>query len=202
MSVGACRVIGIEGAHGAGKSTLALAVAAECKFRHVNVASLIERARESPFVEDAAVRRVAAFTVNGELHLLGEQIAAEQRLARHHELLVCDKTVANVLGYSRLLLGTSNDVYTRNLLDRLPIFLTAYAGIYDRVFFTADRFDLALTRDPFRPNDEEFRAAAEVAVHQACIDIGLPLDLIPTGLTHDQRVQWVVEKIEGGMLWL
>jgi hypothetical protein len=195
MSIGMCQMVGIEGAHGTGKSTLALAVAAECKRRHIHAACLIERARESPFIEDTVIRNLGPVTIYGELHLLGEQIAAEQRLARHHSLVVCDKTVANVLGYARLLLGKQDDPFTRELLERLPPMLESYARLYDRVFFLSDFYDLERTHDPFRPSDAAFQLATDEALRVACADLKLKVEFVAPGLEYEAKVRWVVERI-------
>lgn len=195
MGIGKCQVIGIEGSHGTGKSTLALGIVAECKRRHVHAGVLAERARESPFIEDAVIRCSVPVSIYAELHLLAEQISAEQRMARHHELLVCDKTVANVLGYARLLLEGDQNPFTEELLRTMPVFLSTYAKMYDRVFYSADLYELSRTRDPFRPSNPEFQQEADRAVHAACADLGLVVERIPTGLTHGEKVRWVVERI-------
>jgi hypothetical protein len=195
MAIGTCRLIGIEGAHGTGKSTLALAVAADCKRRHMHAGCLVERARQSPFIEDAVIHKTGPITIHGELHLVALQIAHEQGLARHHDLLVCDKTVANVLGYSRLLLGQDDSRSTQNLLRTLEAFLSEYAKFYDQVFYSEDLYELQLTRDPFRPVDPKFQRDAASAIREACIDLKISLDLIPTGLDHQDKVEWVVDRI-------
>ena len=132
MAIGTCRVIGIEGTHGSGKSTLALAVAAACKRRHTGC--LVDPARQSPFIEDVVVHKTGAVTIQAELHLLGLQIAHEQVLARHHALLICDTTVANVLGYSKLLLQERSTL-EMEILGVIEPFLRTYARFYDGVFF-------------------------------------------------------------------
>lgn len=195
MSIESCRLIGIEGSHGSGKSTLALAVTAECKRRHVHAGSFVERARQSPFIEDAVIRKTASITIHAELHLLGLQIAYEQSQTRHHDVLVCDKTVASVYGYARLLLARDDSGSTQEILRSLEPFLSAYVKFYDNVFYSTDLYDLSLTRDPFRPRDKSFQRQADEAIRQACADLAMPLCMIPTGLSHDDRVDWVVDRI-------
>lgn len=195
MPIGQCRLIGIEGSHGTGKSTLALAVAAECKRRHTHAACLTERARHSPFVEDAVIHKTGKITVHGELHLLASQIEYEHREARYHQVLICDKTVANVLGYSRLLLADNSSIATGQLIGSLQPFLTEYVKLYDFVFFCNDLYDLTTTEDPFRPRDALFQKQASAAIRQACTDLALPLIDIPIGLSHDERVAFVVQRI-------
>lgn len=195
MPIEQCRIIGIEGSHGTGKSTLALAVAAECKRRHIHAACLTERARHSPFVEDAVIHKTGKITVHGELHLLASQIEHEHREARYHQVLVCDKTVANVLGYSRLLLDGASSNATGKLIRALQPFLAEYVKLYESVFFCNDLYDLTTTEDPFRPRDPLFQQEASGAIRQACADLALPLVDIPTGLSHDERVAFVIQRI-------
>jgi hypothetical protein len=198
MAIGSCRLVGIEGAHGTGKSTLALAVTAECKRRHVHAGCVVERARQSPFIEDAVIHKAGPITIHGELHLFALQVAHEQSLARHHELLICDKTVANVLGYARLLLGQDTSATTQGILRGLEGFLSEYVKLYDQVFYSSDLYDLTLTHDPYRPQDRKFQRDAAGAVRQACSDLGIPLVAIPSDLSHQDKVAWVVDRVAIG----
>ena len=109
MTIMNCRLIAIEGAHCTGKSTLVHAITARYKSRNVHAASFTEVARASAFVEQVVIHGKGCFDITAELQLLAAQIAQEQLLARYHQLLICDRSVANVLGYSRILLSTNPD---------------------------------------------------------------------------------------------
>ncbi len=195
MAIRSCRVLGIEGAHGTGKSTLAQALAAHYKERHIHVGTLWECARTSPFVEEVVVHGKGEFDMSAELDLLGAQIVQEQRLARHHELLICDRTVTNILGYARLLLSASESSWEAEVLDAMETFCRAYVKQYDLVVFVSDFFDLSLTKDPFRPRDPAFQRAADQGIRNACRDLGLrTLDLQP-GLAMQEKVRQVVAEI-------
>ena len=139
MAIRSCHVIAIEGAHGTGKSTLVHALVAEFKSHNIHAASLAETARTSAFVEEVVIHDHGAFDIAAELHLLSSQIAQEQLLARHHELLICDKTVANVLGYSSILLSRETDGFSSQMLKSMECFCRDYVEQYDAVFFLSDQ---------------------------------------------------------------
>jgi nicotinamide riboside kinase len=193
--IGCCRLVGIEGTHGTGKTTLAHALAARLKREHRNAGYAGETARESPFLEAAVVHGTGFMDVSAELHIFASQVAREQVLARHLEVLLCDKTVVNVLAYARLLL-TDPDPTTARLLAAMHDFCRAYATLYDAVLLVADRHDLGRTRDPYRPLDPALREAAEAELVRVCGELGLPLARVPPGLGLEGQVEWVLEHLD------
>lgn len=209
MSIGSCRFVGIEGSHGTGKSTLALAVTAAFKCKSVRAGCLAERDRESPFL-DAAVASSDSVIVpcvttmsndahtvlHSELHLLAAQISREEVMARCHELVVCDKTVASGIGYLHLALGGDSLGVTQELMSGMEQLAKAYARVYDVVFYSSDLYESALTNDPHRPVDAEFQRRADVAIRQACCGAGMVLNEIPVGLCLEEKVKWVVRETE------
>ena len=195
MAIGNCRLIGIEGSHGTGKTTLALAVTAACKRQHIHAGCLVERARESPFIEAAVIYKAGEISIHAELHLLAAQIAHEQLMARHHELVVCDKTVANVLGYTKLLLADERSPLEQDLVRGMEALIKEYSRLYDIVFYCSHSYDLTLTRDPFRPVDGQFQKNADASILRACSDVGIRLQRIPTALSSEDSLSWIMERI-------
>jgi hypothetical protein len=82
-----------------------------------------------------------------------------------------------------------------HLLRALQSFLSEYVKFYDQVFYSEDLYDLTLTHDPFRPTDLTFQRDAARTIRETCMDLGILLHRIPTGLPHQEKVNWVVDRI-------
>src|SRR5579859_7462844 len=168
-----CTVVALEGTHGTGKSTLAHALVAHYKARSINAALVSETARRSAFVEAVVIHDSGSFGLEAELQLFGAQIVEEQLAARHHELIVCDKTLANVVGYAKLL--TSRDTNSLSLLDAMSNLVAAYTQYYDHIFYMSTMYDPSITKDPYRPTDQTFQLDADHYIRHACEDAGMHL---------------------------
>ena len=95
---------GVEGTHASGKTTLTHALAAHYRERGIHVATVEEPARHSPFIEEIVVHGKGQFDLETEVDLFAAQLSAQLRAARQHTMIICDKTIANVLAYARLVL--------------------------------------------------------------------------------------------------
>jgi thymidylate kinase len=195
VGMSGCMVVALEGAHGTGKSTLAHALLARFKAMSVNAGLVVETARRSPFIEDAVIHGKGPLRLEAEVQLFASHINEEQLAARHHELLISDKTIANVIGYTRLLVAQTSE--SSPIIRAMTDFAAAYRSYYDAVFYLSDFYDPALTRDPFRPKDRKFQVDADKYIWHACEDAGLPLHRVPEGLVIEGRVNWICETIEG-----
>ena len=100
-----CTVLAIEGTHASGKTTLTHALAAYYRERGIHVATVEEPARHSPFIEEIVVHGRGQFDLETEADLFGAQLSAQLRAARQHTMIICDKTIANVLAYAWLVLA-------------------------------------------------------------------------------------------------
>ena len=101
-----CVVIAVEGTHASGKTTLTHALAAHYREHGIHVATVEEPARHSPFVEEIVVHGQGRFDLETEVDLFAAQLSAQLRAARQHTMIICDKTIANVLAYARIVLET------------------------------------------------------------------------------------------------
>ena len=187
-------VVALEGAHGTGKSTLAHALVAHYKLRSINAVLVSETARRSGFVEAVVIHGSGTFSLEAELQLFAAHISEEQLAARHHELVVCDKTVANVVGYARLLVSETCDA--PNLLDAMENFAAAYSSYYDKVFYLSETYDLSTTKDPYRPVDRKFQDDADRYIRRACEEADMHLIDLPHGLDLEDQVGWVSQRID------
>src|SRR6266700_780046 len=105
-----CAVLAIEGTHASGKTTLTHALAAYYRERGIHVACVEEPARHSPFIEEIVVHGKGRFDLECEADLFAAQLSAQLRAARQHTMIICDKTIANVLAYAWLVLPAADRV--------------------------------------------------------------------------------------------
>lgn len=136
------RLIAVDGAHGTGKTTLVHALASRLKEHHIHVAVQSDAARRSRLVEDVVLHRNGSVDLVTELHILASQLAGEQTLARHHDLIVCDKSVLSVIAYTRLFLLDGMDQADTELFHAIETMVHTYASRYDAVFLLSDLYDL------------------------------------------------------------
>jgi predicted ATPase len=185
-----CRIIAVEGTHGSGKTTLVHGVVARLKAKSVAAAGCIDSARLNPFIEAARIHGRAEIDVFAELSLFGELLSEDARLARFNDVLVMDKSVANILGYARHFLGDTP--FEERVLQGMAALAGAYAEVYDRVFFLNDYYNLDSTEDRFRPKEQSFQRSAAEGIRRACLEMGLtPID-IPPGLSREDKEGFVL----------
>ena len=192
MGIGRGTLVAIEGAHGAGKTTLVLAVTACLKTRSVNAIALPEVTRSSPFVEEAAIFGGRPYSLSSQLQLFGSQIAQENLLARHHEVVVADRSVYNPVAYGRFLLKTAKD---HEVLDAMEELGRAYAAMYDGIFYLDANWLGSGTRDAYRPQDAEFRELANASLIATLRRSRVKLFEVPSGLDLESMTKWVVARI-------
>jgi predicted ATPase len=188
-----CVTVAVDGTHAAGKTTLVHALVAYYRRRGVLVDCVGEPARTSPFIDDIVMRGSGDFDLVCEVDLFAAQLSAQLRAARHQRLLVCDKTVVNVLGYARQFLDPADDPRTCDVLAALAAFGRAWAATYDAVFYCADRYDQA---DPLRAKVAGLQNATDMAVRAAYDAAGIGLVELPVGLPVEDRVVWVAARVD------
>nr|WP_221375092.1 AAA family ATPase [Actinoplanes polyasparticus] len=195
MSVRGCILVGIEGTHASGKTTLVHALTAHYRERGVLVDCTGEPARTSPFIEETVIYGKGVFDLPTEVDLYAAQLSATLRAARHHHLLICDKTIVNVLAYARMVLPAppgSNEVA---VLDAMAGFCRVWApATYDAVFYLPDRY--RQPADPMRAKVSHLQEQTADAVRDTCADVGLPLVDVPAGLDVAARVAWIARRVD------
>lgn len=189
------RLIAVEGAHGTGKTTLVHALASRLKELHLHVGVQRDAARESPLVEDAIIHRHGEIDIATELHLFGSQLAGEQALARHHDLVLCDKSLLSVNAYSRLLLDGGLNGSDTELLAAMSSMSHVYARRYDAIFLLEDLYDLRATADRLRLAEEAQRERAAALLDEECRTAGVKVHTVPRGLPTEQKVAWVISRV-------
>lgn len=195
MSMRGCVLVGIEGTHAAGKTTLVHALTAHYRQHGVLVNCTGEPARTSPFIEETVIHGKGAFDLACEVDLFAAHLSTTLRAARHHALLICDKTVVNVLAYARLVLAATPGGPEPAVLDAMAEFCAAWApATYDAVFYLPDRYDHPA--DPMRAKVAHLQAETAEAIRAACADVGLPLVDVPAGLDTAGRVAFIARRVD------
>jgi len=190
-----CVTVAIEGTHASGKTTLTHALAAYYRERGVHVATVEEPARQSPFIEEIVVYRQGEFDLETEVDLFGAMLKSQLRAARQHTMIIADKTIANVLAYSRLVLQAPPGSREAAVLDAIEKFCAAWASSYDVVFYCCDRFGQSQEGDPYRSRVLDLQTAADRLVRSTCARVGQRVIDIPPNMTTAQRVEWVAVRI-------
>lgn len=134
------------------------------------------------------------FDLAFEVDLFGAQLSTQLRAARHHALLICDKTVMNVLAYARLVLDAPTGSQTAAVLAAMEAFCAAWAPVYDAVFLCSDQYDQP--DDPFRAKVGHLQDATAAAVRDTCTAAGATVHDLPVRLDTAQRVAWVAERVD------
>lgn len=190
-----CAVLAIEGTHASGKTTLAYALTAHYREQGIHVATVEEPARHSPFIEEIVVHGRGQFDLETEADLFGAQLSAQLRAARQHSMIICDKTIANVLAYARLVLDAPADGREAEVLAAMESFCRAWAPAYDAVFYCCDNYTQQQTGDPYRAKVLGLQSAADRVVRQTCAAAGQHVIDIPPGMTTAERVNWISSQV-------
>jgi predicted ATPase len=191
-----CRVIAIEGTHASGKTTLVHALTAAYRQRGVHVACTDEVARTSPFIEEIVIHDRGTFDLVTEVDLFAAQLTSQLRASRHHALLICDKTVVNVLAYARLVLEAPPGSQTAAVVAAMEVFCRAWAPVHDAVFYCPDHYGAQQGGDPFRVKVVDLQDATDRMLRDTCADAGISLVELPGGQTVDERVRWVMATVD------
>jgi len=137
--------IAISGTHGTGKTTLAYAKAKALKLANPTktVVLLQEVAAECPL----PINRDT--TMESQLWILGQQLKREVELSARFDILVCDRTIFDILAYTH---------YVDPRLGRgLFRALLPYARTYNVIYFKHLKGNDFLQDDGLRDTDPAFR---------------------------------------------
>jgi predicted ATPase len=190
-----CLAVAIEGTHASGKTTLTHALAAHYREQGIHVATVEEPARHSPFIEEIVVHGKGTFDLETEVDLFGAMLSAQLRAARQHTMTICDKTIANVLAYARLVLDTPPGSREHAALNAMEVFCRAWAPSYDVVFYCCDNYDQEQTGDPYRSKVLNLQESADRIVRQTCATVGQHVIDIPPHMTTTERVEWIATRV-------
>ncbi|QFG13234.1 thymidylate kinase [Streptomyces phage Gilgamesh] len=195
MPIRECRVIAVEGTQAAGKTTFVHALTAALREQSIGVACTGEPARTSPFMEEIVLHEKGNFDLVAELDLFAQHFTVPLRAARHHQVLITDKTPANVLALAGLVLDPT-EPGTAPVLAAAEAMCRAWMPIaYDAVIYCRDRYDQKAGGDRMRAKVLNIQDESDSAIYEACRATGVPMLEMPTGLTVAERVQWTMRRV-------
>jgi AAA domain len=189
MTIRNCKVVAIDGTHETGKSTLVAGLLGHLKSQGVNATQITEIARSSSYLEEAFFQPDGIVDIFTELSLFAGQIAEELEAARHHDVLICDRSVVNVLGYVDVYMVAERQTPVASYIGAMREFTRSYASIYDIVFYLNDRYSSPYA-DPYRPPDQLHREAVDAAVLANYSAFGIELVKVPLSLDLGAKVAW------------
>ncbi|WP_385646016.1 AAA family ATPase [Streptomyces sp. SudanB91_2054] len=197
MPIRDCRVIAVEGTQAAGKTTYVHALTAHLREQGINIACTGEPARTSPFMEEIVLHGKGNFDLVAEVDLFAQHFTVPLRAARNHQVLITDKTPANVLALAGLVLDPTEPA-TATVLGAADAFCRAWMPhAYDAVVYCSDRYDQKAGGDRMREKVLALQDSADEAIRDALGRIPkLPILDMPRGLTVAERVQWTVKRVE------
>jgi hypothetical protein len=110
-------------------------------------------------------------------------------------MIICDKTVANVLAYARIVLPARPGSRAAASLNAMEAFCRAWASAYDAVFYCCDRFSQHQAGDLYRARVLQLQPAADRVVRSTCATVGQKVIDIPPSMTTTDRVRWIATQV-------
>ncbi len=192
MAIGSCRLVGLDGTHGVGKTSAALALTSKLQARGFVARCVPEVVRTSPYFDQGTLRWPGPA---GELDVFGEQIAAEQRAAIGCEVLICDRTVLSAIAYwqARVTRGRNSETA---LLRAAVAFARAYARLYDLFFLMNVPLSGAPADDGFRVRDPAFQAQMANRMRSLCQKLDVAAEPLPLAESPDATADRMILRID------
>lgn len=197
MPIRDCTVIAVEGTHASGKTTLVHALVSHYRERGIHITCVDEPSRNSPFMEEIVLHGRGTFDIVAELDTFAAQYTTQLRAARHHAVLVADKTPMNVVAYARSLLPEQD----APVIDAMLGLCAATAHLYDAVLYASDVYDPRQPGDALRSKVADQQAEVDKVLREVAAHAGITLIEIPRRLTTPDRVRWISRHLaETGVL--
>lgn len=145
--------VALVGAHGSGKSTIISCVYSKLKKKGLRINLSPEVARSSLFL--AANEK----TPEMQMDLFGRQISIEMTYSRNCDLLMCDRSVFDILMYTRLFFP-DNEIAI-SFAKSMESFCEDYKNTYTHFFVTTQLFSPSNIQDDIRPKEQELQEKAD-----------------------------------------
>lgn len=185
-------VIAFDGTHSSGKTTLKYSVASALKENGINCVELTEPARNSPLVDDVVLRDLGQFDLPLELDLIADHISRTIRALRHAQVILADRTPANVIAYTRILVDLSSEKDIM-LFHAAVDFVKQWLKIYDLVFYCQDHYSIDLQVDPMRNKVINLQNQIDLQTQAEYAHAEINLNRIPKGLSNNDRTMYVLD---------
>jgi len=145
--------VGIMGAHGTGKTLLAMSLAADFKksYPDVQVGIVSEIARDCPFPINKET------SVEAQLWIYHAQMKAELEMSKKNTIIVCDRTVLDGLAYARA-------AGFMEMFEEYFYIALNWLDTYDEICWRRPKD--AIADDGFRDIDPVFQSRIDLIIEQ------------------------------------
>lgn len=188
-------LLAFDGTHASGKTTLKYQIAARLKEKGINCVVLSEPARNSSLVDDVVLRGIDNFDIPLEVDLIMNHISQCIRGTRDGELILSDRTPANVLAYTELLISSENQL-ENDLLEKCNSLVETWVKFYDLIFYCQDYYVADVSTDNRRSKVIEIQKEVDVETRKQYNKFGCEVQLIPEGLSLDEKADFVLRILE------
>lgn len=176
--------IALVGAHGSGKSTIITEVYSKLKKKDISVNLSPEVARSSIFL--AANEKNAKM----QMDLFGRQISIEMTYSRNCDILLCDRSLFDILMYTRLFFPEDEEAIS--FAKSMASFCEVYKFTYDDIFVTTKLYLPSSVKDDIRPSDKQLQKKADKKLRETLDEFDLNYSLLG-----DNAVDKIVNRLEG-----
>lgn len=188
-------LLAFDGTHASGKTTLKYQIAAKLKEKGINCVVLSEPARNSSLVDDVVLRGIDNFDIPLEVDLIMNHISQCIRGTRDGEIILSDRTPANVLAYTELLISSENQL-ENNLLKKCNTLIETWVKFYDLIFYCQDYYVANVTADNRRSKVIEIQKEVDIETRKQYNKFGCEVQFIPEGLSLDEKTDFVLKTLE------
>ena len=174
--------IAIVGAHASGKSTIMSSVYSELKKNNSRVFLAPEVARSSLFL---AAKEI---TPKMQMDLFGRQISNEMTSSRNCDILLCDRSLFDILMYTRLFFEEDEEALSYS--KSMSLFCKEYSKTYDHIFVTSKIYSPNAVKDDIRPDDIEMQEKASRIIKSVLNEFSVKYTILGDKPEED-IVKWV-----------
>ena len=177
--------IAIIGTHCSGKTTICSELSSFYRKKNINIGVCEEVARKSWFLG----RKIALPEL--EIELLGMQVSEEMRATLNYDVVLCDRSVIDIVVYSRMFFSNQSNPKAISMLKSIEAFAKFYVSTYDIIFKTTKHYDPVLTADKIRPIEPWQQQQAENCFCQVLNDFKIAYHDIP----RSNEIDFIINKI-------
>lgn len=178
--------IAIVGTHHSGKTTLCYKVVANLKAKGIMAGLSTEPSRTSLYIA-SNIR-----TYETQLEIFAGTIKNEIEQERVSDIVVCDRSVIDVLAYTDCLNEQINDT-NRGYIDAMKGFVDTYSLTYAMLFKISWSFNMGCTYDPIRIGDNAFQRQIRDRIDHHISRLDIPyIELKDIETAEAEIVSWIV----------
>lgn len=133
-----------------------------------------------------------------ELDLFAQHFTVPLGALRHHQVLITDKTPANVLALARLVLDPTEPGTAAVLAAAESLYRAWMLQAYDVIVYCRDRYDQTAGGDLMRGKVLGIQDESDTAHYQACRTTGVPMLELPSRVTVSEGRHPGGRRVAGG----